>query len=271
VWPGEPVPIPRLERYPNAELDGEHIYLGNRHELAQPPPELYLREARALDPDNPGPVALDVARRIGGPFLFEDIDRGFPPRDIALAQNGARERFAASHGRFYEPADWSVERGYKIHVDEIAYRLRTLYLLGRHAVAYRNGDYLAPAWTGMLTHGTPRTERAAWATFCQLINPALSVFHTRVRVEYADGYNQGDSVPSVLEVGALQLVNDLARQVDYLTCPRCGVVFARQVGGSTHYSRRTGVTYCSPTCATSARVKAYRARKRAERTAHGQR
>ena len=51
-----------------------------------------------------------------------------------------------------------------------------------------------------------------------------------------------------------------------LTCPNCGVIFARQVGGSTHFSRSTGVTYCSPSCATAARVKAYRARKRAERT-----
>ena len=117
----------------------------------------------------------------------------------------------------------------------------------------------------MIDGSPPDNERAAWRDFCLLINPALSVFHVRVRVQYADGYDPGEQGVSLLEAGAPQLVNDLAQDVDYLTCPHCGTVFARQVGGSTHYSRRTGVTYCSPTCATAARVKAYRARKRAER------
>jgi uncharacterized C2H2 Zn-finger protein len=80
----------------------------------------------------------------------------------------------------------------------------------------------------------------------------------------ADGGDIGDEGATFLEAGVLQIVNDLADEVDYLTCPNCSTIFARQVGGSTHFSRSTGVIYCSPRCATNARVRAYRARKRAE-------
>jgi hypothetical protein len=64
----------------------------------------------------------------------------------------------------------------------------------------------------------------------------------------------------------LQIVNDLAEDIDYRNCPHCQRVFGRQVGRAQHgQNRRTGVTYCSPSCASAARVKAFRARKRAER------
>lgn len=99
--------------------------------------------------------------------------------------------------------------------------------------------------------------------FSLFINPALSNFHVRVEVVFEDGYQPDPNAASVMEVGALQIVNDLAASVDYLTCPNCGQVFARSVGGSTHFSRSTGVTFCSPRCATNARVRAYRERKRA--------
>jgi hypothetical protein len=119
----------------------------------------------------------------------------------------------------------------------------------------------------MLADGwQPRNEREAWETFLQMITPALGVFRVRVQVFTDSGREIAGLGATFLEAGALQIVNDLADEVDYLNCPNCGQVFARQVGGSSHYSRRTGVTYCKPSCATAARVKAYRARKRAERT-----
>jgi hypothetical protein len=111
-----------------------------------------------------------------------------------------------------------------------------------------------------------KTEADAWREFSYRANQALQVFHVRVRALSEDGEEIAGHGATFLEAGVLQLVNDLADEVDYLTCPNCGLIFARQVGGSTHYSRSTGVTYCSPSCATAARVKAYRARKRAERT-----
>ena len=37
--------------------------------------------------------------------------------------------------------------------------------------------------------------------------------------------------------GVLQINNDLVDEVDYLNCPNCGQVFARQVGGSEFTTR----------------------------------
>ena len=117
------------------------------------------------------------------------------------------------------------------------------------------------------------TEEEAWREFSLHANAALQVFHVRVQVLIQDDTREiGGHGATFLEAGTLQIVNDLADEVDYLTCPNCDTVFARQIGGSMHYSRRVGVTYCTPKCATAARVKAYRARKRAERSNdHGQR
>ncbi len=136
-------------------------------------------------------------------------------------------------------------------------------------MAYRRGDYLAPVWQEAIVvkpgqSHLVKTEEDAWRWFGYHANQALRVFHARVQVYTDSGHEVGDHGATFLEVGVLQIVNDLADEVDYLTCPNCGTVFARQVGGSTHFSRSTGVTYCSPRCATNARVRAYRARKRAE-------
>lgn len=163
-------------------------------------------------------------------------------------------------------------RGWGVHVDEVAYRLRILDILGRHAVAYRGGNYLAPVWNEAYVKSrrgssSVRTEEDAWREFSYHANRALQVFHVRVRVLGERGDEIGGHRATFLEAGVLQIVNDLSDEVDYHNCPNCDLIFARQVGGSVHRSRRTGVTYCSPSCATSVRVKAYRARKRAERNA----
>jgi uncharacterized C2H2 Zn-finger protein len=265
TWPEKILPLPELERYPDAELDGDFLYLGHRWELAQAPHELHLRQARKLDPTNPGPAALDVARNVGGVGFVDENTLG-PARDLVHPDWGARDRFAARRGRRYEPIGIDPARGLKVHVDEIAYRLRVLDILGRHVVAHRRNDYLMPVWAEALDGPPPRTERECWESFLAHMNAALGVSHARVLVRYGDGHNPGEEDPTFLEAGALGIVNELIRHAEYLTCPNCGTIFTQQVGGSTHFSRSTGVTYCTPKCATNARVRAYRARKRAERT-----
>jgi predicted RNA-binding Zn-ribbon protein involved in translation (DUF1610 family) len=261
VWPGTRVPERALGRYPAAELDGEFIYLIGMPEAAQPPPEIYLRQARRTEPGE----VLDFVRTVGGVPLEGVRDLSYDPRNEGL------KLFSAFRGRRYAAAGW-VEKWkgwplvYRVHIDEIAYRLRLLDVLGRHAVAYRNGDYLAPIWTEVHPYGREcRSELEAWQNFQRYIEPALATFHAGIQVKAGDHELAAES-PTLLAAGALQIYNDLAAEVDYLTCPNCGQVFARSVGGSTHYARRTGVTYCSPSCATHARVKAYRTRKRAERS-----
>jgi predicted RNA-binding Zn-ribbon protein involved in translation (DUF1610 family) len=264
TWPGYPVPVPELPRYPEATLDGEIIWLENTGEMGLAPPELYLRHARQVDLQNPEAL-LHFVRTVGGvPYAFEDRDL-FPYTD----PKEGRELFAISRNREYVEPQWETARWWGVHLDEVAFRLRILDLLGRHAVAYRRGDYLAPVWKEGYARGrgdSVNTEQDAWHEFAIHANPALQIFHVRLRV-LRDGIEIGGWGPhTFLEAGVLQMVNDLADEVDYLTCPNCGLIFARQVGQSTHYSRRAGVTYCSPKCATAARVKAYRARKRTERT-----
>ena len=90
----------------------------------------------------------------------------------------------------------------------------------------------------MLGSRSIKTEEEAWWEFSVYANQALQGFHVRVRALGADGKEiGGHGGPTFLEAGALQLVNDLADEVDYLTCPNCSLIFARSVGGSTHYSR----------------------------------
>jgi hypothetical protein len=269
TWPGCRVPVPELARCPEATLDGEMIRLGLRREMAPTPPELYLRHARQIDPGDPAAL-LDFVRTVGG-VPTEHV----PDRDLWENGTEARAWFAAGRGRRYERPSFRGRReGFvAVHLDEVAYRLHILDVLGQHAVAYLNGDHLAPVWRDApapIMGPAPgesaewiRTDTDAWQVFLSHASKALQLSHQRVIVLHL-GRDLDPRRATFLEAGVSQIVNDLADEVDYLTCPNCGLIFARQVGGSTHYSRRTGVTYCSPSCATSARVKAYRARKRAE-------
>jgi len=274
TWPGFPVPVPDLLRYPEATLDGETIWLpsGNSSwdwrehgEMTPPPPELYLRHARQVDLQDPVAL-LDFVRNVGGvPWALADQDL-WPPG----GGYNAKANFGHNRNRTYvEPQQ--VAGRWSVHVDEVAYRLRVLDILSRHAVAYRRGDYLAPVWQKFFAeepgpNPVIQTEELAWHWFSFHAGQALRRFHVRIQVYTDSGHELGrHDNATFLEAGVLQIVNDLADEVDYLNCPNCGQVFARQVGGSSHYSRRTGVTYCSPSCATAARVKSYRARKRAER------
>jgi hypothetical protein len=107
--------------------------------------------------------------------LFEHIQD--PKHDPDL---NARQRFAAVRGRSYVAPDYVAGRGWMVHLDEVAYRLRVLDVLGRHAVAYRNGDYLAPIWTNARAPlgGRPcKDEREAWMYFSLVANAALARFH----------------------------------------------------------------------------------------------
>jgi hypothetical protein len=265
TWPGFTVPVPDLPRYPEATLDGETIWLPDwdrklHGEMAAPPPELYLRQARQVDLLDPEAL-LDFVRTVGGvPYVEEDED--------LIEDKADRARFAYNRGRQYHEPQSVAGHGVGVHLDEVAYRLRILDLLGRHAVAYRNGDYLAPVWKEAYSdpHWANRikTDEDAWEEFSYRANQALQIFHVRIQALRKDGKEIAGYSATFLQAGVLQIVNDLADEVDYLTCPNCGLIFARSVGGSSHYSRRTGVTYCSPRCATAARVKAYRVRKRAE-------
>ena len=86
---------------------------------------------------------LDFVRTVGGvPYLLEDRDR---IDSLPADQGGQGSLRLQQKPRYVEP-QLVAGRGIGVHLDEVAYRLRMLEILGQHAVAYRRGNYLAPVW-----------------------------------------------------------------------------------------------------------------------------
>ncbi len=107
--------------------------------------------SRSLLVANPGPLALEVARTVGGVLnLLEDVT---PARDLADASAGARGRFSARNGRRYEQNDFVVGRGWRVHIDEIACNR-----YGGSRVQ-RQQSYLTTAELADLCRTSPETAR----------------------------------------------------------------------------------------------------------------
>lgn len=288
-WPGGAQPIPPLAVPERVEREGHWLGLdlGPGVRAVEMPTEFHRRECLDVDLDDLDAVC-DLVRRFGSPVPLGrgTLDLPGPPewvgREIA--------RQAARAGRQW-PQSPPKQLLWWVHVDDVIYRLRVLRQLSAHAVAYRRGDYVADAWPaeqrernaegiaawrlgeGQMTENDPRHREAlevyAWKDFIEFTDLALRPFHVRVWVDFGHAdYDIGIPRPTLYEAGVLQIVNDLAEDVDYKECPHCGRAFGRQVGRAVHgQNRRTGVTYCSPSCSSNARVKAFRARQRAERKA----
>ena len=96
--------------------------------------------------------------------------------------------------------------------------------LSKHAVAYRHGEYLAPIWRKAFTYSGRNpfeTEDDAWSYFTFHADQALRFFHVRVQVSAGISREVSGGIPTLLQVGTLQIVNDLVDELDYLTCPQC--------------------------------------------------
>lgn len=273
VWPGGEVPVPPTAVEPVA-LDGEWLVFDSaKYEYRPVPADLYLYEAQDVDLADASALVDFTANhgRMAAMWL-DDL----PPnsrRAIAIHAAEHRRSWAASEG----PT--------RVHVDEIGWRIRVLRQLGRHAVAYARGDYEADVWPDMqqwydtnrdmirLTGGDPdepdmrrrATEWHAWDNFTHLANAALRPFHVRVYVDSGNpDFNLGDAHPSLYSCAVLQVVNAVARQAEYRRCAACDRLFERQRGRSTHYSRSSGVIYCSASCANAQAQRAWRQRNRAK-------
>lgn len=258
------VPVPPVDVPDGVVRAGEWLrftietYEGNYRHL---PPELYLRQARDLDLTDLDAVTEFVANH-------GRVAPTSPPyRDLPGQQSEtALARFAARRGRQYDGSE--AVRGAGVlscHVDEVIYRLTVLRSLTDHFIAYREGNYEREAWRAM--EKPPESDEEAWRLFVLYANAALRAFHVRLEVDLADpDLDLGVARPNVYEAAVLQLANDLAEEVDLLRCHHCLRPFVRQVGRSRVQSRLEGVKYCTPECGRAASVKAYRARKRAERS-----
>lgn len=287
-WPGGGQPIPAVDVPDRVDRRGEWLDVVRswRSHPEAIPEEFHLRECQDVDLDDLDAVC-EMVRRYGSP-----VPRRGGTDDLPANADRAIERWAGRHGRAFrkgiEPPGKPL--GTWVHVDEVMYRLRVIRQLSAHAVAYRLGNYVSEAWpdeaqkrnadsirimrrgeANAPADGSPAfrdaTDIAAWQDFVRYTDLALRPFHVRVWVDLGDrDYDIGIPRPTLYEAAVLQIVNDLAEDVDYRDCPHCHRTFGRQVGRAMHgQNRRTGVTYCSPSCASAARVRTYRARKRAEK------
>ena len=271
TWPGDPIPVPAVDHPGHVDRDGEWLRFTGairsdadwERQARALPEELYLREARELDLTD-----LDAVTDFVGKFgrvAAGRFDEDLPHRNW----HAGLSRFSARRGRTYSPKrDRESSQWGSCHLDEVILRLTILRALTDHAVAYREGNYEREAWASTLETGkAPESDFEAWRLFTDFSNAALRRFHVRVSVETGErDYDLGIARPTVYEACVLQLVNDLASdELTWRHCGHCDRGFYRQVGRSTVQSRTTGVMYCTPGCASAASVKAYRARKRAER------
>lgn len=235
---------------PPWEIDApEQVYLWNANGQANRRP---LDNVDLTDPDS----LLGVVRHVGG----------FGPvmRDVSEWYEIPLRQFATSVGL---PAPAQLGKaGTGLHIAEVGYRLALLDRLGRVARAYRRGDYIAPEWASPGTAEDP--EARAWEGWLYHMNAALRRWHVRAIVSGLSGEPYAEEAPpTLLEVGALQIMNDLAREADFHVCANetCGRMFSGQLGGGEAFSRRTGVRYCSVSCKNAQLQREHRRRAKARK------
>ncbi len=261
TWPGSPVPVPRAWVEPDVRVvDGERLLIGSGHgpgQLVAPPDQLYLFELADLDLASVESVA-EFTRKHGtlADAISVEQDRDLPkaesmPRSMLEVSTGYGRSYAREHRLW---PDLSV------HVDEFTYRAHVLRRLTSHVLAYGRGEDVRAAWPESAT-----TELQAWDNFRWFTNAALAPFHVRVEIDLGDTARDRVQIPSLYSIAVLQLVNDLSEHPHWLSCPACGRDFLRQRGRSAHYSRRSGVTYCSKECANAQAQRAWRSRQRLEK------
>jgi hypothetical protein len=286
VWPGEPVPVPRISEIREVGLDGWWLLPDVFNPLAgmvEVPAEVYLRQFRDTPADDLDALAelckLGLIRPLG-PHPYDDLPVGTDeqwmmaisdltyrlwPRlrpDEPRWDGSEREREEIQHRHLSELVS-------PVHAAEVAYRVRAMQRTTDHLLRYLAGEPVAPAWRDC------EDDWRAWDTFKQVTSAALRDFHVRVDVT-VEGMPrwEGDlqvNAPYVTlySAGMLQLVNHLAAGGTVRTCANetCRRPFVHQLGRERFGGhRKVGTLYCTANCA---RAQYQREKRRRDKAAKG--